>query len=100
LKPDTMSGVLRTDPRTRGYASIPWTVPLLLGRASGHGDPKTRAPAAEPDIRLFWLPNRAPGLDPMDQLWRTLKQHVEAKRTARQRRSTGSQTRPETGSSA
>lgn len=38
--------------------------------------------AAELNIRLLWLPKHAPELNPMDQLWRPLKQHVAANRQA------------------
>lgn len=58
------------------------TICLLLDRASGHTDRKTQALAAELDIRLLWLPKHAPELNPMDQLWRLLKQHVAANRQA------------------
>ncbi len=65
-------------PRYRAYG----TICLLLDRASGHTDRKTQALAAKLDIRLLWLPKHAPELNPMDQLWRLLKQHVAANRQA------------------
>lgn len=58
------------------------TICLLLDRASGHTDRKTQALAEELNILLFWLPKHAPELNPMDQLWRHLKQHVAANRQA------------------
>lgn len=58
------------------------TICLLLDRASGHTDGKTRALAAELNILLFWLPKHAPELNPMDQLWRPMKQYIAANRQA------------------
>lgn len=64
--------------RYRAYG----TILLLLDRASGHTDRKTQALATELGIRLLWLPKHAPELNPMDQLWRSLKSHVAANRQA------------------
>lgn len=64
--------------RYRAYG----TICLLLDRASGHTDQQTQALAAQLGIRLFWLPKHAPELNPMDQLWRPMKQHVAANRQA------------------
>jgi transposase InsO family protein len=58
------------------------TLCLLLDRASGHTDRTTQALAAELNILLFWLPKHAPELNPMDQLWRPMKQYVAANRQA------------------
>ena len=65
--------------RYRGWG----TLCLLLDRASGHTDRKTQALAAQLNIRFFWLPKHAPELNPMDQLWRPMKQYVAANRQAK-----------------
>src|SRR5690606_24733329 len=64
--------------RYRAWGSIC----LLLDRASAHTDGRTQALAAELNLLLFWVPKHAPELNPMDQLWRPMKQHVAANRQA------------------
>jgi transposase len=53
---------------------------LLLDRASWHDHRRVRQSAAELDIELLWLPPQSPELNPMDQLWRELKQKIAANR--------------------
>jgi transposase len=53
---------------------------LLLDRASWHQHPRVKQSAALLDIELLWLPRQSPKLNPMDQLWRELKQKIAANR--------------------
>jgi hypothetical protein len=53
---------------------------LLLDRASCHTAQKSQALAQRLGIHLLWLPKQHPALSCMDQLWRSLKQHISANR--------------------
>lgn len=64
--------------RYRGWGRI-W---LLIDRAPGNVDHRTKALAEGLDIELVWLPKQAPRLNPMDQLWRELKRLIAANRQA------------------
>lgn len=58
------------------------TIFLLADRASGHTAAATLVLARSLDIFFVWLPKQWLELNAMDQLWRTLKQHVAANRQA------------------
>jgi len=64
--------------RYRGWHTI-W---LLIDRAPSNRDRRAQALAARLRIELVWLPQQAPKLNPMDQLWRELKRLVAANRQA------------------
>lgn len=64
--------------RYRGWQTI-W---LLIDRAPSNRDRRTQELAARLRIELVWLPQQAPKLNPMDQLWRELKRLVAANRQA------------------
>ena len=51
-------------------------VALLLDGDTSHTAQASRRLAAELDISLLWLPTRSPHLNPMDHLWRDVKQNV------------------------
>ena len=53
---------------------------LLLDRAGWHDHPRVIARAEHLNIELMWLPRQSPKLNPMDQLWRELKQKIAANR--------------------
>lgn len=55
-------------------------VALLLDSDSSHTAQASQRLAAKLDISLLWLPTRAPHLNPMDHLWRDVKQNVCANR--------------------
>lgn len=59
------------------------TIWLLLDRASAHTAKASQALASALHIQLVWLPQQAPELSAMDQLWRELKRVVAANRQAR-----------------
>jgi transposase len=59
----------------RGYH-----VALLLDGDSSHTAGASKRLAAKLDISLLWLPTRSPHLNPMDHLWRDVKQNVCANR--------------------
>ncbi len=58
------------------------TIWLLIDRAPGNVDRRTKALAERLRIELVWLPKQAPKLNPMDQLWRELKRLIAANRQA------------------
>jgi transposase len=62
----------------RGYRS--GRIYLLLDRAGWHDHPRVKRCAAALDIALLWLPRQSPKLNPMDHLWRELKQKIAANR--------------------
>ena len=53
---------------------------LLLDRHGSHQSPSSLRLAAKLDIRLFWLPRQHPKLNPVDHLWRGLKNNLAANR--------------------
>ena len=53
---------------------------LLLDRHGSHCSPSSLRLAAKLGIRLFWLPRQHPKLNPVDHLWRGLKNHFAANR--------------------
>ena len=53
---------------------------LLLDQAGAHTALKSRALAERLDITLLFLPAKSPELNPVDHLWRSLKQNVAANR--------------------
>ena len=53
---------------------------LLLDRHSSHCSPSSLRLAAKLGIRLFWLPRQHPKLNPVDHLWRGLKNNLAANR--------------------
>lgn len=53
---------------------------LLLDKHGSHTAPRTLRLATELGIRLLWLPKQVPALNPMDQLWRSLKHWNAANR--------------------
>jgi transposase len=55
-------------------------VALLLDRDSSHTAGTSQRLAAKLGITLLWLPTRSPHLNPMDHLWRDVKQNVCANR--------------------
>ncbi len=59
----------------RGYH-----VALLLDGDSSHTAGASKRLAAKLDMTLLWLPTRSPHLNPMDHLWRDVKQNVCANR--------------------
>lgn len=55
-------------------------VALLLDADSSHTARASQRLAAKLGISLLWLPTRSPHLNPMDHLWRDVKQNVCANR--------------------
>lgn len=55
-----------------------WHLVLLLDEDSSHTARETLSVAEDLDIEMLSLPNRAPELNGMDQLWRRCKQTVTA----------------------
>lgn len=53
---------------------------LLLDRHGSHVSPSSLRLAEKLDIRLLWLPRQHPKLNPVDHLWRGLKNHFAANR--------------------
>ena len=53
---------------------------LLLDRHGSHCHPSSLRLAAALDIRLLWLPRQCPKLNPVDHLWRGLKNTLAANR--------------------
>ena len=53
---------------------------LLLDRHGSHCHPSSLRLAAELGIRLLWLPRQCPKLNPVDHLWRGLKNTLAANR--------------------
>ena len=53
---------------------------LLLDRHSNHQSPSSLRLAAALNITLFWLPRQCPRLNPVDHLWRGLKNDLAANR--------------------
>ena len=53
---------------------------LLLDRHGSHRSPSSLRLAAKLGVRLFWLPRQHPKLNPVDHLWRGLKNHFAANR--------------------
>ena len=53
---------------------------LLLDRHGSHASPSSLRLAAKLGIRLFWLPRQHPKLNPVDHLWRSLKNTLAANR--------------------
>ena len=70
----TFQGVLHLIRRTwRG-----WHVVLFLDRGSPHTAKANKRRAAALGIEMRWLPVACPELNPVDHLWRHVKQHVLA----------------------
>jgi hypothetical protein len=57
-----------------------WHLALLLDEDSSHVANGSLELAAQLSIRLIWLPNRSPNLNPMDRLWGQGKDVVTANR--------------------
>lgn len=57
-----------------------WHLALLLDEDSSHTNGKSRTLAKELSIKLIWMPNRSPKLNPMDHLWGQGKDIVSANR--------------------
>jgi transposase len=55
-------------------------VALLLDGDSSHTARASQLLAAKLDMTLLWLPARSPHLNPIEHLWRDLKQNVSANR--------------------
>ena len=53
---------------------------LLLDRHGSHGHPSSLRLAERLGIRLLWLPRQHPKLNPVDHLWRGLKNTLAANR--------------------
>jgi transposase len=53
---------------------------LLLDRHSSHKSPSSLRLAAALNITLVWLPRQCPRLNPVDHLWRGLKNDLAANR--------------------
>ena len=53
---------------------------LLLDRHGSHQSPSSLRLAERLGIRLFWLPRQHPKLNPVDHLWRGIKNHFAANR--------------------
>ena len=53
---------------------------MLLDRHGSHGSPSSLRLAEKLGIRLFWLPRQPPKLNPVDHLWRGLKNDLAAHR--------------------
>ena len=53
---------------------------LLLDRHGSHCSPSSLRLADQLDIRLLWLPRQCPKLNPVDHLWRGLKNDLSANR--------------------
>lgn len=53
---------------------------LLLDRHSSHQSPSSLRLAEQLGIRLLWLPRQSPKLNPLDHLWRGLKNELAANR--------------------
>jgi transposase len=51
---------------------------LLLDKASAHTAPKSQKLADTLKIKLIWLPKQCPELNPMDQLWRSVKKDISS----------------------
>lgn len=62
----------------RAYSNPP--ILLLLDQAGAHTATQSQALAEQLGITLLFLPAKSPELNPMDQLWRPLKQNVAANR--------------------
>jgi hypothetical protein len=60
----------------RRYRGRP--IALLLDEHPSHTAVRSQELAEELRIRLLWLPNRAPELNPMDQLWGQAKDIISA----------------------
>ncbi len=61
----------------RGARGALW---LRLDRHGSHCHPSSLRLAAALNIRLLWLPRQCPKLNPVDHLWRGLKNHLAANR--------------------
>jgi transposase len=55
-------------------------VAMLLDNASRHTACESKELARKLDIQLLWLPSRSANINPMDRLWRWMKQRVSANR--------------------
>lgn len=55
-----------------------WHVTMLLDGDSSHTAKVSKALASQLQIRLLWLPKRAPELNPMDTLWGQAKDVISA----------------------
>jgi hypothetical protein len=55
-----------------------WHLALLLDEDSSHTANRSLELAEELSIKLIWLPNRSPNLNPMDRLWGRGKDVVSA----------------------
>lgn len=53
-----------------------WRVTIVLDSDRSHDAKASQALAAQLDIRLLWLPKRAPELNPMDTLWGQAKDAI------------------------
>ena len=60
-----------------GACGVLW---LLLDRHGSHCSPSSLRLAEKLGIRLFWLPRQHPKLNPVDHLWRALKNDLAANR--------------------
>ena len=56
------------------YRAVP--LALLLDEHPSHTDQESQSLAEDLDIRLLWLPNRSPHLNPIEHLWGFGKQAV------------------------
>lgn len=66
--------------RLRAGAGAKGALWLLLDAHSTHISPTTLRLADRLSIRLFWLPRQSPKLNPVDHLWRGLKDELAANR--------------------
>jgi transposase len=66
--------------RLRTGAGAKGALWLLLDRHSSHQSPSSLRLAATLNITLVWLPRQCPRLNPVDHLWRGLKNDLAANR--------------------
>ena len=66
--------------RLRTGAGAKGALWLLLDRHGSHQSPNSLRLAAALNIRLLWLPRQCPRLNPVDHLWRGLKNDLAANR--------------------
>ena len=66
--------------RLRTGAGAKGALWLLLDRHGSHQSPSSLRLAAALNIKLLWLPRQCPKLNPVDHLWRGLKNDLAANR--------------------
>ena len=66
--------------RLRSGVGVRGALWLLLDRHGSHRHPRSVRLAEQLHIRLLWLPRQHPKLNPVDHLWRGLKNDLAANR--------------------